>query len=51
MNEVQIVLHNHARSRAREEAGRRAVNSVWVWGAGVLETPPQAPAPGQAVGS
>ena len=44
MNEAQIVLHNHARSRAREEAGRRAVNSVWLWGAGALDTPPQAPA-------
>ena len=45
MNEAQIVLHNHALSRAREEAGRRAVNSVWLWGAGALDTPPQAPAP------
>lgn len=44
MNEAQIVLHNHARSRAREDAGRRAVNSVWLWGAGVLDTSPQAPA-------
>lgn len=44
MNEAQIVLHNHARSRAREEAGRRAVNSVWLWGAGALDAPPQAPA-------
>lgn len=44
MNEAQIVLHNHARSRAREEAGRRAVNSVWLWGAGALDAPLQAPA-------
>ncbi len=44
MNEAQIVLHNHARSRAREEAGRRAVNSVWLWGAGALDAPPRAPA-------
>jgi len=44
MNEAQIVLHNHARSRARDEAGRRAINSVWLWGAGALEAPPQAPA-------
>ncbi len=44
MNEAQIVLHNHARSRAREEAGRRTVNSVWLWGAGALDAPPQAPA-------
>lgn len=44
MNEAQIVLHNHARNRAREEAGQRAINSVWLWGAGALDTPPQAPA-------
>ncbi|MFU2488833.1 hypothetical protein [Thauera sp. WH-1] len=44
MNEAQIVLHNHARSRAREEAGRRPVNSVWLWGAGALEQPLRAPA-------
>lgn len=44
MNEAQIVLHNHARSRARELAGQRAVNSVWLWGAGALDTPPRAPA-------
>ena len=44
MNEAQIVLHNHARSRAREAAGQRAVNSLWLWGAGALDTPPQAPA-------
>lgn len=44
MNEAQIVLHNHARSRAREESGQRPVNSVWLWGAGELEPMPQAPA-------
>lgn len=43
-NEAQIVLHNHAASRAREEAGQRAVNSVWLWGAGELTRPPVAPA-------
>ncbi|MBS0513404.1 MAG: hypothetical protein JSR42_19785 [Proteobacteria bacterium] len=40
MNEAQIVLHNHARSRAREEAGLRAVNSIWLWGAGEFVRPP-----------
>lgn len=44
MNEAQIVLHNHPRSRAREAAGLRPVNSVWLWGAGALETAPQSPA-------
>lgn len=36
MNEAQIVLHNHPVNRAREAAGRRTVNSVWLWGAGAL---------------
>lgn len=44
MNEAQIVLHNHPRSRAREASGLRAVNSIWLWGAGALEHAPQAPA-------
>jgi hypothetical protein len=43
MNEAQIVLHNHPLSRAREAAGRRAVNSLWLWGAGELTRPPRAP--------
>ncbi|MBN8440608.1 MAG: hypothetical protein J0M28_02735 [Thauera sp.] len=43
-NEAQIVLHNHAASRAREESGLRAVNSVWLWGAGELDRRPVAPA-------
>lgn len=44
MNEAQIVLHNHARSRTREEAGLRAVNSIWLWGAGEFARPPATPA-------
>ncbi len=44
MNEAQIVLHNHRLNRRREEAGRRAVNSLWLWGAGALGTAPRAPA-------
>ena len=44
MNEAQIVLHNHASSRARENAGGRAVNSLWLWGAGDPQTSPRAPA-------
>ncbi|ENO84004.1 hypothetical protein [Thauera linaloolentis] len=44
MNEAQIVLYNHAASRAREAAGQRAVNSIWLWGAGELAHAPLAPA-------
>lgn len=43
LNEVQIVLHNHPVSQAREAAGRRPVNSLWFWGAGQMETAPRAP--------
>lgn len=44
MNEAQIVLHNHALNPAREAAGQRAVNSIWLWGAGTLAQRPVAPA-------
>lgn len=41
MNEAQIVLHNHPLNQAREAAGQRPVNSIWLWGAGsALQTPP-----------
>lgn len=33
-NEVQVLLHNHPVNQARETAGRRPVNSVWLWGDG-----------------
>lgn len=34
MNEAQMLLHQHPRNEAREQEGRPAVNSVWIWGAG-----------------
>lgn len=34
VNEVQMLLHQHPANEAREQQGRRAVNSVWVWGPG-----------------
>jgi hypothetical protein len=36
MNEAQIVLHNHPLNQEREAAGRRPINSLWLWGAGAL---------------
>jgi hypothetical protein len=36
VSEVQIVLHNHPVNRAREDAGLPLVNSLWLWGGGVL---------------
>jgi hypothetical protein len=36
LNEIQMVLHEHAVNRAREARGAPALNSVWLWGAGPL---------------
>lgn len=35
LSELQMVLHEHDVNRAREEAGQRPVNSLWIWGGGV----------------
>ncbi len=39
MNEVQMVLHEHPVNTEREARGAPAVNSVWFWGGGTLDTP------------
>jgi hypothetical protein len=39
MNEAQMLLHQHPRNEAREQEGRPAVNSVWIWGAGCDHRP------------
>lgn len=36
INEAQVVLHNHPVNRDRAARGLPPVNSVWLWGAGVL---------------
>lgn len=33
-NEIQMLLHDHAINRAREERGLPLVNGMWFWGAG-----------------
>lgn len=45
LNEVQIVLHNHALNQARESRGLRTINSLWFWGAGMLPERAAAPCP------
>ena len=35
-NEAQMLLHAHPLNAQREEAGRLAINSLWLWGAGAL---------------
>jgi hypothetical protein len=43
MNEIQMLLHDHAVNRARETAGKWPINSVWFWGGGRhLPLPPPA---------
>jgi len=36
MNEAQMLLHEHPVNAAREARGTPALNSVWLWGGGVL---------------
>lgn len=36
LNEAQMVLHAHPINTARESAGRLPINSLWLWGAGIL---------------
>ena len=39
LSEAQIVLHDHPLNKAREAAGKPAVNSLWPWGGGRLPVP------------
>lgn len=36
LNEIQMFLHGHPVNEARGRAGKPAVNSLWLWGAGFL---------------
>lgn len=39
LNEVQVTLHEHPVNLARSARGLPAVNSLWPWGEGQLDTP------------
>lgn len=43
LTELQMLLHTHPVNDAREAAGRPAVNSVWMWGGGLLPAPAHLP--------
>ncbi len=43
MNEVQMLLHDHAVNTAREARGEVVINSVWLWGGGFAQTLSQHP--------
>ncbi len=36
INEAQMILHEHPLNEAREARGELAINSIWLWGGGVL---------------
>jgi len=36
-NEIQMLLHAHPLNEARDARGEVAINSLWMWGAGVME--------------
>jgi hypothetical protein len=36
LNEVQVILHNHPLNAERVRRGVAPVNSLWIWGAGML---------------
>jgi hypothetical protein len=42
-NEAQMLLHAHACNERREQRGEPAVNSLWLWGAGVERRPEPSP--------
>jgi hypothetical protein len=44
LNELQMLLHEHPVNVRREARGALAVNSVWLWGSGVVPTCPPRPA-------
>ncbi len=39
LNEIQMLLHEHAVNEARDARGAPVINSVWLWGGGTLATP------------
>ena len=45
MNETQMLFHAHGVNSAREDAGRPLINSLWLWGGGVLPKADEVTAP------
>jgi len=43
MNEAQMLLHEHAVNAGREARGEPALNSLWFWGGGAIESTPTRP--------
>lgn len=49
MNEIQMLFHTHAVNTAREESGQPLINSLWLWGGGLLPEAASARAPKQVL--
>ncbi|MFQ5470021.1 MAG: hypothetical protein ACE5EH_06880 [Gammaproteobacteria bacterium] len=49
MNEIQMLLHRSDVNKQRQSNGEPAINSIWLWGGGVLP-PPQPVSWGQVYG-
>lgn len=43
LNEIQVLLHQHPLNAARRARGLSPVNSLWLWGGGMLPEPPHSP--------
>jgi hypothetical protein len=43
LNEIQMLLHDHAVNLAREARGALAINGLWLWGGGRVAGTPHAP--------
>lgn len=41
LNEAQMLLHRHPANAQREEKGLSTINSLWLWGAGLLPAVPR----------
>jgi len=41
LNEIQMLLHDHAINQSREQAGRVPINSIWLSGGGLAQLPRQ----------
>ncbi|QZA79146.1 hypothetical protein K4H28_07050 [Deefgea tanakiae] len=49
LNEIQMVLYGHSVNDERDEAGLPMINSVWLWGGGILASGQSKPAAAQPI--
>ncbi len=44
-SEIEMLLHDHAVNRDREQRGQRPLNGLWLWGGGKIDEPEPRPLP------